>query len=436
MADEQPLRRLARGGVAGLVGAVSSACAGILLVAIVLRSFPDELAGAFFAATSVFLIATAVVELGTDAGLARFIPIQVHRKHKAAARGVVLAAIVPVLVLAAVATAAMWTIAPLIAQRISTPSDRDSIAAVLRIMAFFIPAAAVYDSVLATTRGLGTVRPTVLLENVTRQLSQPLLASVVVILGGGVLTLSGAYLIPMALAWSPVFGGLVAFGSPKRGPRRKRHRQSPTRGIGWEFWRFSGPRAVGRISQVGLRRADIVLVAALAGPGEAAVYTAATAFMTLGQLGVRAIQQVLGPQLSRLLVEGNQAGARTVVQTATAWSIILAWPVYLGCASLAPTVLKLFDVGSREATLVVVILASAMLVAIGTGPVDVALLMAGKSVLSLSNNLAALIVNIGLDLFLIPEYGIVGAAVGWACGLLVGNLLPTFQVHRELGSGL
>jgi O-antigen/teichoic acid export membrane protein len=273
----------------------------------------------------------------------------------------------------------------------------------------------------------------VLLENVTRQLSQPLLASVVVILGGGVLTLSGAYLIPYGLGlvasvwWARRLWLAQAWAETEE--------TSPVsdQGIGWEFWRFSGPRAVGRISQVGLRRADIVLVAALAGPGEAAVYTAATRFMTLGQLGVRAIQQVLGPQLSRLLVEGNQTGARTVVQTATAWSIILAWPVYLGCASLAPTVLKLFDVGSREATLVVVILASAMLVAIGTGPVDVALLMAGKSVLSLSNNLAALIVNIGLDLFLIPEYGIVGAAVGWACGLLVGNLLPTFQVHRELG---
>jgi peptidoglycan biosynthesis protein MviN/MurJ (putative lipid II flippase) len=45
----------------------------------------------------------------------------------------------------------------------------------------------------------------------------------------------------------------------------------------------------------------------------------------------------------------------------------------------------------------------------------------------------ALVVNIALNVALIPLYGIRGAAIAWAVAIVVRNLLPLFQVRRHLG---
>jgi O-antigen/teichoic acid export membrane protein len=40
----------------------------------------------------------------------------------------------------------------------------------------------------------------------------------------------------------------------------------------------------------------------------------------------------------------------------------------------------------------------------------------------------AVLVNVGLDLLLIPRYGITGAAIGWAAAITVSNLTPLAQL--------
>ncbi|MEZ5193595.1 MAG: hypothetical protein R2734_14590 [Nocardioides sp.] len=68
-----------------------------------------------------------------------------------------------------------------------------------------------------------------------------------------------------------------------------------------------------------------------------------------------------------------------------------------GAAALRPPVLLGWPV--------VVILALGMLVGTAAGPVDIALLMLGRSVQSLRNNMAALVTNLVLNVLLIPRLG-------------------------------
>ena len=186
------------------------------------------------------------------------------------------------------------------------------------------------------------------------------------------------------------------------------------------------------VAQTLLKRSDIVLVAALRSPAEAALYTAATRFVVFGQLGVQALQQALAPQLSGLFARGERRAAQEVYETATAWSIMLAWPVYLGCAVLAPMLLSLFGAGYEGAAAVVVILSVAMLMGTASGSVDTVLLMSGRSWLSLANVGAALTINLGLNVVLIPRLGIVGAALSWAAAIVVRNALPLLEIRYLL----
>jgi O-antigen/teichoic acid export membrane protein len=75
-----------------------------------------------------------------------------------------------------------------------------------------------------------------------------------------------------------------------------------------------------------------------------------------------------------------------------------------------------------------VILGLTMLLQTACGQVDMVLVTAGRSSWSLMNGLLAVVVNVGLDVALIPRYGITGAAIGWSAAIIVTNLMPLAQV--------
>jgi O-antigen/teichoic acid export membrane protein len=424
MTTEPHLSRLARGGALNLAGAVSAGIMGFALVFAVAHAYPQKVAGTFFAATSLFVILDAIAGLGADVGLLRFLPRQLALGDRGAARRTVPLALVPVVAVACVAALALTIAAP----ALSGPLGGGQVVSMLRVLAVFLPVAAAHDTVLAATRAHGTMRPTVAIEKIFRQVAQ-----VVGVLAASLFTTDP---VALALAWAlPYLIGLVVAAAwYRRITARLGHASAEpvaTKALAIEFWRYTAPRAVAQICQTALQRADIVLIAALASPRDAAIYTAATRFMVIGQLGTQAVQQAMQPAVSRLIALEDREGTARVFAGCTTWTVALTWPVHLSVAVAAPVYLSLFGHGyagaGQSAT---VILALTMLLATGTGPVDVMLLMAGRSGLSLVNSAVALAVDLALDALLIPWLGITGAAIAWAAALAIRNILMLAQVSR------
>ena len=275
--------------------------------------------------------------------------------------------------------------------------------------------------------------PTVAVDSLGRAAVQLVAVAVVQVLGWGALAVIVAWSTPYAL------GLVVAVMCSPRCCNIAR-RASLTgltvltgRVSAGAFWRFTAPRALGTTSQLVLKRADIVLVAALASPAEAALYAAATRFVVVGQLGVQALQQALGPHVSARFADNDLAGARALYRATTAWAMLIAWPIYLLCASLAPQLLGLFGPGYSDVSTVVVLLSLAMLVATACGAVDTGAADVRHTWLSLCNNMFALMLNLCLNLVLIPAYGALGAGVAWTISILVRNLLPLVQISPSTG---
>ena len=74
-----------------------------------------------------------------------------------------------------------------------------------------------------------------------------------------------------------------------------------------------------------------------------------------------------------------------------------------------------------------------MLVATWCGAVDVVLGMAGRSVWTMYNAIAALAADLVLNIILIPRIGIVGAAIAWAVAILINNLAPLLELALWMG---
>jgi O-antigen/teichoic acid export membrane protein len=425
------VERLARRGTASVLGAAFGAVFGVGLVMIVTNGFSRSVAGTLFTVTAAFLIVQAVTLLGTDTGLVRWLPAQLASGRAADLPRTLVVAGVPVVILSLLSGLVMYLSAPAWSPHLVGDEAAPTMTTMLRALAIVLPVATAYELVLAATRGAGSMRPTVVVDNIGRLGLQTLAVLVAYLAGGGPLAL--------ALAWSlPYVGAFVAACAWLRLQVRRADgigAATPWPTLVREFWSYTAPRAIARIVQAGLKRADIVLVAALSGPADAALYTAATRFVVIGQLFVQAVQQALSPQLSALFARGDTASARSVFQAAALWSVIIAWPLYLVTAGFAPVLLSVFGEGYETASDVVVILSLAMLLATASGSVDAVLLMAGRSWLSLVNNTMALAVNIGLNLVLIPVDGIRGAAIAWAVAIAVRNGLPWPRCGVSSASG-
>ncbi|WP_418276071.1 oligosaccharide flippase family protein [Isoptericola jiangsuensis] len=419
---------LARRGLLSLGGAAISAVANFLVIVVVARGFDQVTAGYLFSTTSFFVIAESLCALGTATGMVYFIA-RVRSLGKAhATRRLILMATRPVFVVSVVVAVAMFLSAPLVAGHLSSNGTADDEAVLfIRIAALFLPFATLFQLFVAASQGFHTMTPTVVLEKVGRPVLQ---------LGGLALAsaLGLAWLLPVAWCGPYLLGvAIMAWWLVRLVRRDPAPSADDPPVVGRrEFWRYTAPRGIASAAQLSLQRLDILLVAFLIGPGEAAVYTAATRFVVVGQLGSQAVALAVQPKFAQLLAQDDRSSASRVYRTTTAWVMAVTWPVHLLVAVLAPVVMEVFGPGYGRAWPVVVVLAGAMLFATSCGMVTMLLVMAGKTSWNLMNVGVALVLNVTLNLVLIPQIGILGAAFAWAAAIVVSNALPLVQVKRLL----
>lgn len=439
-AQARQMRGVARGGALSLVGSGVSAVFTLATTLVVTHGLTQREAGQFFAATSLFLLAESIVISGATTGVVYFIARARSTGHPVDVRRSLWRAAVPVLVASFAVTLTSPAWGPTMARWLS--GRQGALAESALVLLFLaLPFAATSDLSLAATTGFATMRPTVAVERVGRPLVQFVAVAAVVGTHNPVyvaLAWVGPYLLSSlaAVAW---LGHLVrsdTVGDVDAGT------DSVSEALSWRrFWSFTGPRGLATVAQLMLQRLDIVLVGVLKGPVDAALYTAATRFLVVGQLVANSLVTVVQPRMASWFATGDTAAVARVYQVAAGWSCMLVWPFYLCCAWLAPYWLVIFGRHYTSASLAVEILAVSMLFASATGLVSLVLIMAGRTTWNLVDTAGSLAVNVGLDVWLIPRLGILGAAIGWSAAIVVSNGVPLAQIWHSLrlhpfGSGV
>lgn len=423
----QHLTQVARGGALGLVGAGVSAVAGFVLVLVVTNRYPSQSAGLFFTATSVFLLLTAIATLGTETGLGRFL-LRYEAQDRCGdipptLRGAFRITLGVSVVLGVTVVAAAEPLAELIGL------DGTGGAASLRVLGVLLPFSTWNGLTLAGTRAFGRMRTTVVIDKIALSLSQPLLVLTASLVGSSLFGMTLAWALPYAVA-AVISSIMFRRFLRRRGTFEHTQPTKSYRALQGEFWRFTWPRSITRVSQMAIQRVDIILIAALRSPTEAAIYTAATRFVALGQFSVQAITQVLQPKFTALLANHEYGSLKEVYRISTAWSMGLAWPMYVIVGSAPLAYLGLFGPEyEAQGVTVALFMSVAMMFGVASGPADSLLLMSGRSALSLINSLTALALDIGLCLVLIPRMGMTGAALAWAVAVITRCSLAVVQTR-------
>jgi O-antigen/teichoic acid export membrane protein len=428
------LSALARGSLQTLVGSVGSSVLGFLLVVVIGRGLHAGRAGVMFEVIALFTILSNVAELGADTGIVRFLArYRVLGRTRDLRPLTTRVALAPVMVGGAVLAIVLLVVAGPLARVLFEPGHQQEGATLIRVFAVFLPFATGTAVAMAGTRGLGTMRPFVRVQNLgipTLRLASLLL---VVTFGSGMVAVGLAWGLPVALGF---VAGLIALDVLLgRAERRTRGiaDASPISELAREFWRFSGPRGAAALITVALGWFDILLVGALRSAPEAGVYAAVSRFIGVGTIALQATAFAIAPQISGLLARDRRPEASTLFRSATAWVVAASWPMYLSLAIFAPLLLRVFGPGFVAGQDALTILALSMLVYVGVGNNKTVLLMAGGSGLNLMITGSWLAISLALDFLLIPGHGMEGAAVAYAVAIVGENLTTTAVVARRSG---
>lgn len=421
--------KLGRESLLTFCGIVVNAALAFIVTWIIGRGLGASATGEFFQLTSWFMIATSFVGLGADTGLVRSLSRQRALGDERYLRTTVWAALLPVLGVGSVVSIAVLISAPVLGGWLGLDAAGVD---TLRILAIALIPGSLVGVLLGGSRGLGRIATYTVIQNLFIPVARLAAVAAVVVWLGSAWAAVWAWAIPLilaaALAAVALWRQIVATDAgPQSVSREEIGEQRRT------FWSFSLPRGGAVVLERALDWADVLLVIALLGPAAGGVYGVVTRAVQAGSMLEAAMRIVLGPRLSAAIAQGKHDQAQSLFQRVTSLLILSSWPFYIAIAVFADDLLGLFGDEFRTGASALVILAVAMGMRNTGGALQTVLLMAGRSTSQLRNKAVQLIVLIAMTIVLVPMWGISGAAVAYALGVVVDTILAGVQVYRSLG---
>ncbi len=190
------------------------------------------------------------------------------------------------------------------------------------------------------------------------------------------------------------------------------------------------------ISGVGVLKSqtDILMLGWLLPSEQVGIYRAAVSVAGLVAFGLQAVNMVVAPYFAKFHAEGDRVRLQKLV-TRTGWLMLaLAVPVVMVLLVSGGAVLALlFGPVYREGSVALAIMAAGQLVNVATGSVGVLLNMTGHEKDILRGSILSAVLNVVLNLVLIPRLGVSGAAVASSVTLSFQMITLCFYVRQRLG---
>jgi O-antigen/teichoic acid export membrane protein len=427
------LRLLWRGSSVGVFGQAANAGLAFCFSLAVSRLFHARGTGTLFEAMAIFAIASNIGDLGADDGLNWKVPRLRAEQRSADIRRLLPIACIPVLVLSTAIAAAVFLGAVPIAHLFSHGQNSTHLSSFLRILAPFVPVAALVEVLIAGTRGFDRVWPLAAVWSVVIPACRLLLLPLTLAVGLGLVGVAYSWAIPIFLGAAALAWTLWSFVEHEQELFSSTAAPTERSVLAKEFWTFSAPRAVASICSMALVWVDVLLVGYIVSLRMAGIYGVANRYMLVVTFALAAVGGTIGPQISRLISRGRMADVQTLYQTATGWVMAIAWPMAFTLAVFSPVFMRLFGVEFAAGDTALTILALMMLYVSATGNNVVVLVMTGLTTTSLWVGIFTIALNVGANLLLIPHFGIDGAALAWAVSLFASNVLINSILYRRFG---
>lgn len=362
---------------------------------------------------------------GLDRGVVRFVSQHRIDGDDAGAHRTVGQALALGLIASLIVTAAFWAAAPWAAASVFHHPELSSI---LRILGLSIPFLVGSSILLAALKAVRIMKFDVYVKSIAEPFALLLVTVALCALGWTMHGLAFAYLIAAAFGLIlsiRFFGRVFSLSRCVSGMSR-----SPLRS---PMVAFCAPLplhdALGNL----MSRLDLFILAMFLPAAPVGIY-AATCEVAWVMKDIRqAVDPIFAPVASSLIHEKKQARLSTLFSSVTRWILILELAFLLGVGLWGEGLLSVFGPAFAAGFWSLIFLSIACAINGAFGSSELLLTMSGRSGLNLVNTVLLVAVNLGLNLSLIPRYGIAGAALAAAVSVSLINLLRVVEARVCLG---
>jgi len=365
---------------------------------------------------------STVVLVGMNTGVGRYLPRYEDTEHR---RGVLVSAFHIVIPLSILTGGAMAYFAPTLTKVLNAPPIAVS---VFRVFAVTVPFAAVVKLAVGGVQGMKHSLPKVYIRN----LSQPItrFVGIAVALAFGFEAVGVAWAYALSYAIGTALGLYYLF---RRTPLVSAIEYVP---MYRDLLRFSAPLMVTASMTLVLANLDTFIIAGYSQTTDpVGVYNAVYPLAELLSVLLSAFGFLFMPVISELHANDQDDELERLYQVITKWIFIAIFPLF-SLFVLFPEVVITLTFGPEYATgaPALAVLSVGWFVHSVAGLNVNALTAIGRTRVIMYDNLFVAALNVGLNLLLVPEYGILGAAVATAISYIVLNALYTTQLYRANGT--
>lgn len=414
------VREVGRGGQTaifyGLVGQVIQTAMQIMLG----RVLGAQAFGLYTLGRSVIEILSRVGVIGLQNGVVHFLSIFQGERDEAHVRGTILTAIALTISASGLVGIGLWLASDWVA---NTLFDKPDLAPVLRGFALAVPPYSTLLLLTACARGLRHIRYYSGMTHMVHPLCTFMLVAGSFAMG---LRLEGVLLgfgLSAAVACGLMFVGLLrifpSLLSLRQGFQFASSRILP----------YSAKVLFKDLSSRLLLYLDRLMLGAFGVASDVGIYSVSAFIGNRIDFFLRMFNSIFAPIISDLYNQGKHDEMVRIYQTVTKWTLLLTLPVFFTFIFLGQALLELFGREFQAGWPTLVVLSLGSLVNISVGPAGFMLIMTGRPGLELINSWSSGIMNIALNLWLIPRYGALGAAMATAITIATLNLMRLSEVY-------
>lgn len=419
--SDQLIKKAAKGGGIAFAGNIIDKGLRFPLEILLARVLGAGDYGSYCLGYGLTILAGQISMLGLPSGVVRFGALYRGAGDTKRVKGTIRAALLISTVSSVAAGGLLFAFAGPLSETFGMPKLAD----VLRVFAFSFPLYVITLMAGYAANAFQAIKHQTAVTNICRPLANVAIVSVVFLLGFRLLGAVYGFLLSSAISavvglylLKRIFPDIVSELESSYEVRK--------------LLRFSVPVLFVGVSAILLRQTDRIMLGYFKASEDLGIYSAAAVISHQAGLIMYSFGYIFCPIISDLYNREDLGSLERLFKTVTRWILSINLVLLLLLILFSKQIMGVFGSDFAAGWLVLVILSAVHLIGYSTGGalVGYVLQMSGKQDIELVNAVVMLIANIALNLWLIPPYGILGAAIATGVSFAMINVARILEVYK------
>ena len=422
-ASPNNLLTVAKGGGFLAAGDLFNYASRLVASLVLARLLGADEYGLYTLSVSLAFLVASLANLGLDAAMERYVAILGARGDEPGVRGTLQLGIGLPLIASLVLSTIGFFAAGSIAQNVY---HDDRLTPLLQIAALAMPLVVSTTVLSAIVRGFKRMDYSAFTVNFIQPLVRLALIGVLAIIGLNAQSAMIIFAVSYFAATAVLLGLVHRLCPLDRLTRNSQRYVKETAAFSFPFW-FAGV-----LTQVRKNIAPLLLgvYSTMANVG---IFSVVTSANLLGRVALKSVRTSLRPTLAETLDAGDSEEAQHLYQATTRWTLTATLPAFLVVALYPSAILGIFGESFESGAAPLRVLAFAQLMNAATGTCGSVIDMSGLNVVKLVNKIIEFALALTLNVVLIVQWGLMGAAVATLISTSAIQILRVAEVRIILG---